>query len=248
MLEANVQEILQSFLEVDFIEKICYQYIYFFIRFFMNFLKSKIFWGVFIILFLIVAYPTTRSIIDIYVYHPKPDIKEEDYFILPDDPPIRLKPMPKEDLEVTLREGKQIVDAKKDGYQLILDPDFEIVTREIETGRVMIYKDKCRATIIKMDQTENINIPQWFEKDKENLAWQNSIGVNLLTIKDYYIKKIDHPKLDAYYSFLDSEEFGLEKEILIQGKNGIFSISQSNKQKDCFSLDEVFKGFQLTEK
>lgn len=206
---------------------------------FISQLKKPLIWiigGVLLISGIIIIPP----LFDVYVYHPKPEIKEEDYFILSDDPPTTLKPMPKEDLEVTIQKGKQIVDAKKDGYQLVLDPEFRVVTREIEAGRVMIYKGDCRAVVYRKDKTEKLSVPEWFERDK---AFQElDFGSEL---KDYHLERIPDKNLTAYYSFMDTEVFGLEKMILIEGKNGIFSISQSNQNNDCFPIEEIYKGFQL---
>lgn len=205
----------------------------------ISLLKKPLTWiiaGLLLISGIIILFP----LFDVYIYHPKPEIKGEDFFILPDDPPIRLKPMPKEDLEVTIQKGKQIVDAKKDGYQLVLDPEFRVETREIEDGRVMIYKGDCRAVVYKKDRTEKLGIPEWYERDK---AFQEAdFGSEL---KDYHLEKIEDENLTAYYSFMETEVFGREKMILIEGKNGIFSISQSNQMKDCFPIEEIYKGFQF---
>lgn len=163
---------------------------------------------------------------------------------LQNEPQFVLEPMSKEDLEVTIQNGKQIVDAKKDGYQLILDPSFQVETREIESGRVMIYKGNCRAVVIKIDNTEGKTVQQWFENDQKDMAWENSIGVGL-DVNDYHLEKISDTRLEVYVSFLTTEQFGLEKEILIQGKHGIFSITQTNPNNTCFPVMEILDGFYL---
>ena len=159
-------------------------------------------------------------------------------FFQQNEPPFRFEPMPKEDLEVKMENGKQIVDAKKDGYILKLNPEYTVVTREIESGRVMIFKGECRMEINKVDDTVGMTVQAWYERDK---AWEEY--AETLSIRDYHIEKIQNFPLEFYYSFLDSEQFGLEKSILIQGKNGIFSISQNTP--DCFSYEEILKGFSF---
>ncbi len=157
------------------------------------------------------------------------------------EPQFHIKPMPKEDLEVRMKNGKQIVDAKKDGYQLTLDPSLRVFTREIESGRVMIYKgDSCEVDVSKFNNSENITIKEWYEKDK---AWQEF--TETLVIKGYHIEKIPTAQVEAYYRIMENEPFGLEKSILIQGKSGIYSISESNEDHKCLPIEDILKSFEF---
>jgi hypothetical protein len=159
----------------------------------------------------------------------------------PNESQFVLKPMPKEDLEVRMENGKQIVDAKKDGYELLLDPELIVFTREIESGRVMIYKgDNCEVDVSKFENTENMTVQEWFQEDKAG-----EVFAETLLIKDYHIEKITNTPLDAYYRVMESEEFGVEKSILIQGKDGIYSISESNADKKCLPIEEILKDFHF---
>lgn len=164
-------------------------------------------------------------------------------FSSPNEQPFVLEPMSKEDLEVTIQDGKQIVDAKKDGYQLILDPDLKVVTREIESGRVMLFKgDHCEVDVSKIEDSEGKTVQQLFEEDK---ATEEFVGT--LVINDYYIEKVTAANLEAYYIILDTEQFGVEKSIWIKGKKGIYSISESNEDKECLRLEEVLHAFSFKE-
>lgn len=160
-------------------------------------------------------------------------------FYQKNEPQFVLEPMPKNDLEVTIQDGKQIVNAKTEGYQLILDPKYKVVTRAVEPGRVMIFNDKdCRATVVKLDASEGMTIQEWFMRSKKAEEYAQTYE-----IVDYHIEKIPNNYLEAYYKFFEDKNFGLDKSILIQGKNGIFSISQNTP--DCFSLDEILTGFRF---
>jgi len=68
-----------------------------------------------------------------------PEIAEEDYLILGDEPPFQMKPLPEDQVEVTVDQetAEQVVELKEEGFSLKLPPDLRVVTREVETGRVL---------------------------------------------------------------------------------------------------------------
>lgn len=172
-----------------------------------------------------------------------PDISEEDYLILGDEPPFQMKPLPEDQVEVTVDQetAKQIVDAKAEGFRLELDPKFEVVTSELEPGRIRVYRGNCEIVVVRKDETENMKVNDWYLKNKQEL--ENDIFFDLISSD---IEKIEHQTLEAYETSIESEQFGIEKEILIQGTDSIYSISQSNQQGEgCISSKEILDSFRF---
>ncbi|MDF2378739.1 MAG: hypothetical protein P1V18_00755 [Candidatus Gracilibacteria bacterium] len=170
----------------------------------------------------------------------EPEIAEEEYLVLGDEPPFRMKSLPEDQVEVTAdqQSGKQVVEVKEEGYKLELDPELRVVTREVEKGRILIYKDDCRVVVNRKDDTEGMTIVEWEKIEKEYET--ESFGADL---KKFQVEKINEFESFTAYTFqMETVQFGLEKSILFELNNYIYSISSAFKEGECIPLRTILEG------
>ena len=196
------------------------------------------------ILILLLLTPSFTQIFKLYIYNPYTEPAPEDFYVRSEEPPFAgLEPLPKEDVEnYYTGDGKTIVDSHRDGYKIILDRGLKPQTRAIESDRMLIYKgDDCRYSIYRLNDTENMTIKEWYERDKKGEEFSGT-----LTILSYTIEKIDHEDINAYFADLNTTDFGNQRFIIFKNKEGvIFTISQTGEGGECSLYEDVFLNLTL---
>jgi len=206
---------------------------------------KKLFAGL-ILIVLILAVPTLYALsIQGEIPTTKPEIKEEDYFILEDEPPFQMKSLPKDEVEVYMSDDRQrqVVEMKKEGLSFQLPTEYTISSLEIEPGVVRIYKDgECETKIGRIQNTKNMTAEEWFAED---IATYTEFG--MLNIIEQKIEKIDVRNINAYKTLTISEEFGPEEGVLIEGPDGVYAISQAGViTESCNFIFEILQNLTFS--
>lgn len=201
-----------------------------------TFFKKPLFW--ILIVLALLATPTAIKVFELYVYSPQTEPAPEDFYVRSDDPPFTgMTPAPKEDVEVYKNnEGKTVVEAHKDGYKLVLDPNLHVYTREIEGGSVHVSNDDgCQAVISKA--------PFKTAKESHDYSINKIIEGGALELLSDSLEKIGSTDLNAYLETQETDGFGVEKGIIVEANGITYSIS--NAPHDCTLRDQILAGFSL---
>lgn len=192
------------------------------------------------LLILMAVFPSLYQVYRLYLSTPEiPEIAEEDYVRLGNEAPFRMQPLPEDQVEVTVdpEKGKQVVDVKSDGYKLEIDPELQVVTREIEPGRILIYKGTdCRAVVGKKLETKGKSVQDWFQEEK--VIQELTFTRDLITfeLKEYDLNK------SAYEVISETTTFGYNRYIVFQYGEYLYSVSKAEPENKCLTVDEIFKG------
>lgn len=178
----------------------------------------------------------------IYLKNPAPpEIAEEDYLTLGDEPPFRMKPLPEEEVEVTVDQEttEQVVELKEEGFSLRLPPDLRVVTREVEPGRVLIYRgEDCRASLTTNNELKDKKIEDWLKEDREESEF-------MYDLLDYSYKKIPHDKIEAYEKTYETVQFGVEKSIIFKWNDHFYFITKFDPENTCLTVHDVFNAILI---
>lgn len=203
------------------------------------FYKKPLFWIILILILFIT--PSVLKIFQLYVYDYSPEPKPEDFYVRMDNPLFTgIEPALREEVEISkTHDGKIFVDEKKDGYTLVLDPELDVYTRELERGLVYISnKDGCNVVVAK-SLDENVMVE--FEKDKKEY-----VSDPWAEVERFKIEQLENNSMEVYIIFYKHKAFDIQHSIWIQGDDGIYSISQSGiSYPDCKLFMEVFDGFNF---
>ncbi|MGE3278623.1 MAG: hypothetical protein AB7J40_02375 [Candidatus Altimarinota bacterium] len=170
-----------------------------------------------------------------------PEIAEEDYLILGDEPPFQMKSLPEEEVEVTVDQetAEQLVELKEEGFSLKLPSDLRVVTREVEPGRILIYRgEDCRASLTMNDELIGISIEQWLKEDKVESEF-------MYDLLGYSYKKIPYGKIEAYEKTYETVQFGIEKSIIFKWNDRFYFITKFDPENTCLTIYDVFNALLI---
>lgn len=192
------------------------------------------------LLILLLALPSLYQVYHIYLSSPsEPEIAEEDYTLLGNEAPFRMQPLPEDQVEVTVDQetAKQVVEVKTDGFKLLLDPELQVVTREVEPGRILIYKGDCRITVSRKEFKPKFSSVEEYIEAQVDREWDE--------VKRNEVKKIElESHQEAYEWYSQTGGFPLFYGIILPAEENIFILGDGNNQGQCISLKKIANTLQ----